>query len=101
MQTLRQHACASVAIALACSLTACTTAQARIKRSTHALQTFVSQQACPGTGQNKLPCPGYQIDHKIPLKCHGPDTPANMQWLTIAAHAAKTKREFAWCLRPR
>jgi hypothetical protein len=33
------------------------------------------------------------VDHRIPLSQGGPDDPANMQWLTIAEHEAKTASE--------
>lgn len=74
-----------------------TTANARIPRSQTARHEFVRQQACPATGVHRLPCPGWQIDHVMPLKCKGPDTPANMQWLTVDDHKAKTRREAGWC----
>lgn len=37
--------------------------------------------------------PGYVIDHIVPLKRGGSDTPANMQWQTIADARAKDKIE--------
>jgi hypothetical protein len=33
--------------------------------------------------------PGYVVDHVIPLKRGGPDTPSNMQWQTIEEAKAK------------
>lgn len=88
----------AAALLFAILLTTSATTQARIKRSHAALQQFAQQQACPGTGLHRLPCPGYQIDHKIPLKCHGPDVPANMQWLTTEAHKEKSRREIRHCM---
>ncbi len=41
--------------------------------------------------------PGHRIDHVIPLACHGPDTPANMQWLTVDEWKAKSKWERRGC----
>jgi 5-methylcytosine-specific restriction endonuclease McrA len=58
---------------------------------------FVKEQACPSTGRHRLPCPGWQIDHVQPLKCNGPDNTANLQWLTVEDHKAKTKREARLC----
>ena len=72
-------------------------ATARIPRSHVPIHAFVKANSCPATGEHRLPCPGYQIDHLIPLKCHGPDAPENMQWLTIPDHKAKTKREAKLC----
>ena len=37
--------------------------------------------------------PGYVVDHIVPLKRGGADTPANMQWQTEAAAKAKDKWE--------
>ena len=38
-------------------------------------------------------CPGYVVDHMVPLKRGGADTPANMQWQTKADANAKDKWE--------
>ena len=38
---------------------------------------------CPANGRSSGACPGYVVDHKVPLKRGGPDSPANMQWQTI------------------
>ena len=38
-------------------------------------------------------CPGYQIDHRVPLSRGGADEPDNMQWLSVEQHRAKTGRE--------
>ena len=64
-------------------------ADARIKRSTKAKHAFEKTTPCPSTGQQKGSCPGYIIDHIIPLACGGADAPSNMQWQTI--QDAKTK----------
>ena len=37
--------------------------------------------------------PGYVVDHIVPLKRGGADTPANMQWQTKADAKAKDKWE--------
>ncbi len=62
------------------------------------MRDFAALHACPSTGQPRLPCPGYQIDHIWPLKCKGPDIVENLQWLSIEDHKAKTKREARECL---
>jgi 5-methylcytosine-specific restriction endonuclease McrA len=72
-------------------------ADARIPRSQAAKHEFQREHACPSTGRHRGPCPGWQIDHRIPLKCGGPDMPENMQWLTVADHKAKTKQEAKLC----
>ena len=38
--------------------------------------------------------PGYEVDHIVPLSRGGADKPSNMQWLTIAEHKEKTRREM-------
>lgn len=65
----------------------------RISRSNAARHQFANEQACPSTGQHRLPCPGWRIDHIIPLKRCGTDTTVNMQWLTIEAWKAKSRWE--------
>lgn len=65
----------------------------RIARSNTARHAFARAQACPSTGQHRLPCPGYRIDHIVPLKRCGVDAPENMQWLTIEQWREKTRWE--------
>jgi len=61
---------------------------------------FQRLQHCPSTGAPRGACPGWQVDHIVPLKCGGPDAPANMQWLTVHDHKLKTKREARLCRKP-
>lgn len=72
-------------------------AYADYHRSKKVLREFAKLQACPSTGAHKLPCPGWQIDHVLPLKCKGSDDLANLQWLTVADHKTKTARESGLC----
>jgi len=58
---------------------------------------FVKEQACPSTGRNRLPCPGWVIDHVIALACGGPDAVENLQWQTIEDAKAKDKWETKGC----
>lgn len=74
-------------------------ASAKIARSTTARHAFVKANACPATEQNRLPCPGYVIDHIKALACGGDDAPHNMQWQTIADAKAKDKWERKECGR--
>lgn len=64
-------------------------ADAGHKRSYAAKQDFRQSQPCPSTGRVKGPCPGYVIDHVVPLKRGGPDSAPNMQWQTIEDGRAK------------
>ena len=72
-------------------------ARGRIKRSAKAKRDFQRGQPCPSSGQSKGPCPGYQIDHTVPLACGGPDTPVNMQWLSLTEKRAKDRIERKDC----
>ena len=54
----------------------------KIARSPQALQQFKKANPCPGTGKTYGSCPGYVVDHVVPLKRGGADTPNNMQWQT-------------------
>lgn len=65
----------------------------RIARSSHAKTTFRKANPCPATGRSAGACPGYVIDHVVPLKRGGPDHFANMQWQTRAAAREKDRYE--------
>ena len=65
----------------------------RIKRRESATQTFRHLNPCPATGKTAGGCPGYVIDHVVPLKRGGPDAPSNMQWQTKAEAKAKDRVE--------
>jgi hypothetical protein len=58
---------------------------------------FKAAHPCPSTGKRAGPCPGYIVDHIIPLCGGGPDRPSNMQWQTVAEARLKDLREVAWC----
>jgi hypothetical protein len=47
----------------------------------------------PSTGKARGACPGYVVDHIVPLKRGGADSPGNMQWQTIQKAKAKDKWE--------
>jgi hypothetical protein len=64
-----------------------------IKRSQTAKHEFKKTNPCPSTGKSSGACPGYVIDHVVPLKRGGPDAPRNMQWQTKADAKAKDKTE--------
>lgn len=65
----------------------------RIKRSAAAKDQFKRQQPCPSTGKSKGACPGYVIDHVVPLKRGGSDASENMQWQTKEAAKLKDRTE--------
>lgn len=80
-----------------CLICTATTIEAKQPRSQSARQSFVRTTPCPATGQPKLPCPGYIIDHVVPLCAGGEDHPDNMQWQTVADAKAKDREERQLC----
>jgi 5-methylcytosine-specific restriction endonuclease McrA len=67
-------------------------AEARTARSYKARAEFKRLQPCPATGKSSGPCPGWEIDHVVPLYKDGADSPANMQWLKIEQHREKHRK---------
>lgn len=67
------------------------------RRSSHARTAFKHASSCPGTGHSAGACPGYVIDHVVPLVCGGLDAPSNMQWQTTADAKAKDRWERTGC----
>lgn len=57
------------------------TASGATLRSAQVVSAFKKQWACPVTGAHIGPCPGWAVDHVIPLACGGADAVWNMQWL--------------------
>jgi hypothetical protein len=72
-------------------------ADGRIKRSEKAKHDFKAENPCPATGKRTGACPGYVIDHIQALVCGGADSPANMQWQTVAEGKAKDAWERDGC----
>jgi hypothetical protein len=64
-------------------------AHGKIARSPKARHEFGKSHPCPSTGKIGGSCPGHVIDHVVPLKRGGADSPANMQWQ--ASDQAKQK----------
>jgi hypothetical protein len=52
---------------------------------------------CPETGVTRGSCPGYVVDHIVPLCAGGEDAPENMQWQELAASKVKDKEEWHTC----
>ena len=74
-------------------------ANAKTPRSSSAKTSFKKLQPCPATGSSKGKCPGYVIDHVVPLDCGGADAPENMQWQTTWDAKQKDKWERKGCRR--
>jgi hypothetical protein len=66
-------------------------------RSMSARAAFVRTHPCPATGAHRGACPGYVVDHVMPLCAGGADAPANMQWQTVADGKTKDRTERAEC----
>lgn len=68
-----------------------------IYRSSAVRSAFLRAHPCPVTGVSTGPCPGWQVDHVIPLACGGCDAVSNMQWLPtslkVAAYIGKDRFE--------
>ncbi len=67
------------------------------KRSSGAVADFKRVNPCPANGNSRGPCPGWEVDHVVPLCANGADDPANMQWLTVQQHRAKTPKDRRLC----
>lgn len=72
-------------------------AEAKQPRSSAARNAFVKAQPCPATGLAKLPCPGFVIDHVVPLCAGGLDQHVNMQWQTVEDAKVKDRDERRMC----
>jgi hypothetical protein len=70
-------------------------------RSAAEVRAFKYEHHCPSTDKAKGKCPGWIVDHIIPLCAGGADKPGNMQWQTVAEAKAKDKQEWAQCRRLR
>jgi len=66
-------------------------------RSASARAAFKRSNPCPATGKRYGACPGYVIDHVIPLCACGLDAPQNMQWQTTKDSYIKDAEERRQC----
>jgi hypothetical protein len=64
------------------------TDEGRIARSRAVLAEFRRLYPCPSTGLIHGSCPGWAIDHVIPLACGGCDAVVNLQWLPLPIKSA-------------
>lgn len=80
------------------ALLQCSDARAEATTRTREARTaFVATQACPATGRHRGRCPGWIVDHVIPLCAGGADAPENMRWQTEERAHAKDRIEFQYC----
>jgi hypothetical protein len=71
----------------------------RRERSSAMRSAFQHRSPCPSTGYATGACPGYVIDHVVPLCANGADLPSNMQWQTVADAKRKDGVERKSCAR--
>ena len=68
-----------------------------IKRSMAVRAQFVRDTPCPVNHQVTGACPGWSVDHVIPLAEGGCDTAGNMQWLPLTIKScAGTQCKDRW-----
>lgn len=82
-------------------LAAACNVEARIPRDRAEVRAFRSEHVCPATGQHRGGCPGFHVDHIIPLCAGGPDKRANMQWISKEDHRFKTYVDVRECRKAR
>ena len=66
-------------------------AKGATQRSPQVLAAFRNAYPCPATKQSTGACPGWAIDHVIPLACGGADAVYNLQWLPDQIKSARGK----------
>ena len=88
---------APFALALCLALLSVDPTTAKTERGTTARATFKKLHPCPSTDQPVGPCPGWIVDHIVPLCADGADHPDNMQWQTAEAARAKDNDERTRC----
>ncbi len=63
------------------------------------VRAFRNANACPATGKTTGACPGWVVDHRIPLCAGGPDDIRNMAWQSSADGKWKDGVERQLCAR--
>jgi hypothetical protein len=87
----------ALAVLVALLVLAPAQALAKAQRDPHQRAAFMKQQPCPSTGKTRGACPGYVVDHIMPLCAGGADRPSNMQWQTVADAKEKDREERQTC----
>ena len=76
-------------------------AQAKLERDRAQVRAFRAEHPCPVTGRTRGACPGWHVDHVMPLCAGGADRPSNMQWITREDHRFKTLVDVKECRKAR
>ena len=71
--------------------------EAKTKRSSWQVTLFKKSNPCPVTAKTYGSCPGYVVDHIMPLCAGGADRPYNMQWQTVKDGKIKDRFEVKLC----
>ena len=58
---------------------------------------FQRLHPCPANGAREGDCPGYAIDHVVPLCLGGPDVAYNMRWLRLSELKRSSSDETREC----
>ncbi len=87
------------ALALALVAVLALPAFAETPRNPATVRAFRKANPCPSTGNRSGPCPGFVVDHRIPLCAGGPDDVRNMAWQASADAKWKDGVERALCAR--
>lgn len=83
------------------TLIACITAYAGFERDASQVRSFRLSNPCPSTFRTSGACPGWQVDHIVPLCAGGADSPDNMQWISVEDHRFKTFVDVRECRKLR
>lgn len=59
------------------------------RRSRSVRAEFQRRNPCPKTGRASGSCPGWEVDHVVPLACGGADALGNLQWLPAEVNRSK------------
>lgn len=72
-----------------------------IQRNRAEIRAFRADNPCPATNQVKGACPGWHVDHIVPLCAGGLDHRNNMQWISTEDHKFKTRWDVRECRKLR
>ena len=97
----REKALRLAAVLLATSLLWSLAAEARSPRDRAQVRAFRAENPCPATGLKRGACPGWEVDHIVPLCASGEDHARNFQWISKEDHRFKTLVDVKECRRAR